>query len=263
MDNIFFSVIMPNYNNEKYLDKSINSILKQDFKNFEFIFIDDLSTDNSVEKAKKICKNYSNTHIIIPNHKVWNGGGRNIGAAAAKGQYLIFLDSDDWFADTHFFSALYNHIINNNYPDLIRLTFDLLTNTNEILHIPLQEKTIKELVDSCFVACWTKVLKREKFIPFPENTLMEDVVQHIAICDIISNFTILDDIVSVIYNKQNVNSCSAQENEHLQNGKWKSSMFRYYADLYDLRLTHDYCEDHRQRRLKDAKANIDAGLSIQ
>ena len=39
MDNIFFSVIMPNYNNEKYLDKSINSILKQDFKNFEFIFI--------------------------------------------------------------------------------------------------------------------------------------------------------------------------------------------------------------------------------
>jgi hypothetical protein len=40
-------------------------------------------------------------------------------------------------------------------------------------------------------------------------------------------------------------------------------MFRYYADLYDLRLTHDYCEDHRQRRLKDAKANIDAGLSIQ
>ena len=44
-------------------------------------------------------------------------------------------------------------IINNSYPDLIRLTFDLLTNTNEILHIPLQEKTIKELVDSCFVAC--------------------------------------------------------------------------------------------------------------
>jgi hypothetical protein len=48
---------------------------------------------------------------------------------------------------------------------------------------------------------------------------MEDVVQHIAICDTISNFTILDNIVSVIYNKQNVNSCSAQENEHLQNGK--------------------------------------------
>ena len=263
MEDIFFSVIMPNYNNEKYLEKSINSILKQDFSSFEFIFIDDLSTDNSVKKVKELCENFSNVSIITPIQKLWNGGSRNLGVSIAKGQYLIFLDSDDWFKESNFFSVLYNHIVNNNYPDLVRLTFDLLTDKNEILHIPLKENNIKELVDSCFVACWTKVIKKDKFVLFPENTLMEDVVEHIAICDNISNFTVLDSITAIVYNKQNTNSCSAQENEHLQNGKWKSSMFRYYADLYDLQLIHDYCEDHRQRRLKDAKANIDAGLAIQ
>lgn len=68
----FFSIIVPNYNNGTLLDKSLKSILNQTFQNYELIFIDDCSTDNSVEIAKKIFEHYKekNTTILTPGKKV-------------------------------------------------------------------------------------------------------------------------------------------------------------------------------------------------
>lgn len=58
--NIFFTIIVPNYNNSLYLEKSLKSILKQNFDNYELIIIDDVSTDNSVEIINKIIKDKTN-----------------------------------------------------------------------------------------------------------------------------------------------------------------------------------------------------------
>lgn len=260
----FFSIIIPNYNNANFLRKNLLSVLNQNFQDYEIIFIDDCSTDESVKIVTELFYQYKDapmrTLLIAPAKKVWNGGGRNLGVASAKGKYLLFLDSDDWLLSSTILEDLHDFIISKNYPDLIRLPFKILTDKEEELNIMLNDDTPQKLVDSCFVACWTKCIKKELFISFPENTLMEDVVQHIATCDIISNVVPFSKMV-VNYNRKTNNSCST--NPHLQNHKWESSMFRYYADLFDLVCQHDYCENHRKKRLKEAKENINKGLSIQ
>lgn len=89
------SIIVPVYNVEKYLRKCIDSILNQTFKDFELILIDDGSTDES----GKICDEYNlKDNRIKVIHKE-NGGlssARNAGLDIAQGEYIGFVDSDDW-----------------------------------------------------------------------------------------------------------------------------------------------------------------------
>jgi len=94
-----FSVIIPVYNSEQYLAECIQSVLKRDFRNLEIILIDDLSTD----KSGDICDAYANQNkfIKVIHHKKNFGvsASRNRGIREARGQYIIFLDSDDCLYD--------------------------------------------------------------------------------------------------------------------------------------------------------------------
>tara|TARA_Y100000590_G_scaffold28473_2_gene31897 strand:- start:1463 stop:2752 length:1290 start_codon:yes stop_codon:yes gene_type:complete len=90
-----FSVIIPVYNSEKYLNKCIKSVLNQKNNKTEIILIEDCSTDNSL----KVCNSFQhNPSVNIIRHKKNLGVSisRNDGILAAKGKYILFLDSDDW-----------------------------------------------------------------------------------------------------------------------------------------------------------------------
>ena len=86
-----FSIIIPNYNKEEYVEETLDSIFNQTYKNFEVIVIDDASSDNSIEKIK----NYD-VKLFHTNRKM-AGGARNVGLDNATGDYILFLDSDDYF----------------------------------------------------------------------------------------------------------------------------------------------------------------------
>lgn len=91
------TIIVPIYNVEKYLDQCINSILAQTYKNIEIILVNDGSTDGSL----KICKKYAELDNRIRIIDKENGGlsdARNAGLDVAKGEYIGFVDSDDWIA---------------------------------------------------------------------------------------------------------------------------------------------------------------------
>ena len=92
------SVIVPVYNVENYLDKCLESIINQSFKDMEIILIDDGSLDDS----GKICDTYSeNNYNIYTLHQKNSGPGesRNTGLACATGDYILFLDSDDFICN--------------------------------------------------------------------------------------------------------------------------------------------------------------------
>lgn len=96
---MLFSIIVPIYNVESYIEKCINSIIKQTYENIEIILVDDESPD----KCPQICDNYAklDKRIVVIHKK--NGGlsdARNKGIEAARGDYIIFVDSDDYI-DTH------------------------------------------------------------------------------------------------------------------------------------------------------------------
>ena len=89
------SVIVPVYNVEKYLDHCLTSLLEQTFTDFEAILVDDGSTDSSYQ----ICKKYAEKDKRFTAYEKENGGAstaRNVGLENAKGEYMFFLDSDDW-----------------------------------------------------------------------------------------------------------------------------------------------------------------------
>lgn len=96
MSAIFFSIIIPTFNRAHIIKRAIDSVLNQSFKDFELIVVDDGSTDNTnvlIEtKYHTVCK-----YIIQANAGVCSA--RNKGALEAKGEYLIFLDSDDWLSE--------------------------------------------------------------------------------------------------------------------------------------------------------------------
>ena len=100
----FFSIIIPIYNSERFLDKCIKSLIGQSVNNFEILLINDCSSDKSSEICQKYKNNYNFINLI--NHKKNLGVAktRNNGIKNSKGKYLVFLDSDDY---------LYNNSLKN------------------------------------------------------------------------------------------------------------------------------------------------------
>jgi len=97
LPNIKISVIIPAYNVEKYINRSINSVLNQSFKPFEIIIVDDGSTDDT----KKILEKFNDKIVYIYQENSGSSSARNLGIAKAKGDWIAFLDSDDEWVATH------------------------------------------------------------------------------------------------------------------------------------------------------------------
>ena len=256
---MFFRIIIPNYNNGAFLRQCIDSVLNQSFKDFEIILVDDVSTDNSREIIKEYEERHYNIKAILLEEKKWNGGSRNEAIKVpTDSTYTMFLDSDDWFDDDSCLQTIYDIIINNNYPDCVRLSYNWCG--DEKRPVILTQSTPADLVAVCDVACWTKCIKTELIQHFPENTLMEDVVQHIAQCDVLQ--TVVPCLKPIVnWNRNNPTSCST--NPNIQNGKWLSSMYRYCADLMDLQCKTSYCEAHRVYRMETAQKDIKNNITRQ
>lgn len=95
---MLISVIVPVYNTKQYLSVCLDSILNQTYKNIEVVLVDDGSTDGSLE----ICLDYANTDSRVIVVQQDHGGlveARKSGVKTSKGEYCIFVDSDDWIAD--------------------------------------------------------------------------------------------------------------------------------------------------------------------
>ena len=113
MSEPFFSIIIPVYNVEKYVNECVDSVLAQSFTDFEVILVEDGSPDN----CPAICDDYAekDTRVHVVHKK--NGGlsdARNCGVRVAQGKYLMFLDSDDYWDDPDALSKIQDDIQNNN-----------------------------------------------------------------------------------------------------------------------------------------------------
>lgn len=186
-----FSIIVPIYNVEKYLDKCITSIISQSYKHIEIILVNDGSTDGSLE----ICKNYKtkDNRISLLNKK--NGGlssARNYGLKFANGDYITFLDSDD-FIDSGYFEDAYQCLNETNIDLLVYGYYrdleendkiissienrvaknELITNIEKIASAMMNLKENNIADTSC-----TKFYRRELIskydVTFPEGEIFED-----------------------------------------------------------------------------------------
>lgn len=178
------SVIVPVYNVEQYLNKCIDSIINQTYKNLEIILVNDGSTDNS----SIICDEYANKDRRIKVIHKSNGGlsdARNAGIDAAKGKYIGFIDSDDW-VEIDMYSKLYSIASKENVDiaqcDFIRTYSEdekIYNNTNEVIKLYTGIEMLEQLYKNKYVKnilIWNKIYKRELFdnIRFPKGKIHED-----------------------------------------------------------------------------------------
>ncbi len=129
--NPFFSIIVPNYNNSKYLYRCIKSVTDQTFKNWELLIIDNNSNDNSLDIVNSFNDKRVKT-ITIKNRGII-AKSRNLGINSSKGIWLCFLDSDDWWDETK---------LNIVYKKIIKTEADVIVH-NEFLFIEKNKKKKK------------------------------------------------------------------------------------------------------------------------
>lgn len=175
------SIIVPVYNVEKYIHKCLDSLVNQTLKELEFIFVNDGSPDNS----PKIIKEYQKKDKRIKLLNKENGGqasARNLGLEHAKGEYIAFLDSDDYVKE-NMYETLYNRakkdnldiVICNNYlvyKDSLVENNPGITNKKEKIISPREYITLSP-------SPWNKIIRheylnQEKF-KFPEGIIYEDL----------------------------------------------------------------------------------------
>ena len=113
MQNNLVSIIVPFYNVEQYIDRCIKSLLSQTYQNIEILLVDDCSPDNTLEIAKKYTETDARINILQYEKNRGLGGARNYGIQNANGEYVLFVDSDDYI-ETNTIERLYEKAKDNN-----------------------------------------------------------------------------------------------------------------------------------------------------
>lgn len=185
------SVIVPVYKVEKYLNKCIESIVNQTYKNLEIILVDDGSPD----ECGKICDNYAQKDMRIKVIHKENGGlsdARNAGINISNGKYISFIDSDDYI-DLEYLELLYK-TIKKDKSDMAISSHKVIYENGTILEKATKEESIlepKEVLkrilydDGIDLSAWAKLYKIELFeeIRYPKGRLFEDAATTYKLVD--------------------------------------------------------------------------------
>lgn len=160
------SVIVPFYNVEKYIEKSLNTLVNQTLEEIEVILVNDGSQDNSEVIAKQFQEKYPNK---IRYYKKTNGGlgdARNFGINYATGEYIAFLDSDDYVEPT-MYEEMYEKAKQED-ADMVECDFWWEYPDNKKEDIGTTYSNQKEMLQKARVVAWNKLIKREIYQNHPE-----------------------------------------------------------------------------------------------
>lgn len=230
MKKIKVSVIVPIYNTEKFLEKCIKSILNQTLKEIEIILINDGSTDN----CHKICKEYAEKNKdkikYINNKNIGCSATRNLGIELAQGEYVAFVDSDDYI-DKEMYEEMYIEATSKNYDVVISgIIYEGNKKRTEIVC----PKKIKKKYD------W---LKLDRKIANPVNKIFKkDLVKKLGVIfhieshsgeDLVFCFKITIDTIKVFCMHKAYYHYVFHENNSIYNFEKKLDMIKSYQELYN------------------------------
>ena len=247
--NVFFSVIIPVYNQINYLTYCIESLETQTFQEFEAILIDDGSTDGSSELCDECVQKYSNIKVV---HKKNEGVmyARRTGIQSAQGNYLLFLDSDDklrkncletmkeTIAETNCSCVFFNASINENFSDSLFDYQDIIVDLRK-------EKILEKLCGSHILnSICTKCFSRELFDDcdfegFNMVTYGEDFFQLLPALDRAVSIAVINQ--PLYYYRQNQNSVTHRYNrKQIDSLPYVLERLTFYAQKWTDEYNYDY-----------------------
>ncbi len=194
-----FSIIIPCYNEEKYIDRCLSSIFNQtlDKQKYEVIVIDDGSNDNSIDIIKKFDLKLFNSN------RLGAGGARNIGIDNAKGEYIILLDADDYLYENDVLEKLDNEL---NNQDIVFVKYKEVSDDNERVIEEnnlntLEEQIYKSKHFCCTLKCFKAILVED--IRYKERCYHEDISFTMELMCKAESLLYFDEILYVYYKEQN------------------------------------------------------------
>ncbi|MBR5341250.1 MAG: glycosyltransferase family 2 protein [Erysipelotrichaceae bacterium] len=251
------TIIVPVYNGEKSLKRCVESILAQDYKDFEALLIDDGSKDDSYKIMSEFAKE---DERIIPIHKE-NGGvssTRNLGLEKARGKYIQFIDVDDWLP---FDSAkLMVRAMEENKADMVigdfyRVVDDKISKKGSIREGGMitrnlfADKMMITPADFYYGALWNKLYRKEiidKYkIRMDENiSYCEDTIFNL---EYLLHANLIYVLKSPVYYYVKTEGSLVEQNLNIENTvRMKTSVIRYYNDFYKNIMDED---DYEERKL--------------
>ena len=232
------------YNVEKYLNRCIDSIIEQTYKKIEIILVDDGSTDS----CPQICDDYEKKDNRVKVIHKQNGGlsdARNVGTDIAKGEYITYIDSDD-FVTKDYCEFLYNNMIRFKADMSICKHYILFENGSKIdtgtvkIYVLNNKEAFDKLLysDDLDVSAWSKLYKRELFrdIRYPKGRLYEDSA---------TTYKLIDKCINIVFESE-PKYVYAIRNDSITNNTFNKSKM----DL--ISSTNEMC-DYIERKFPDLK----------
>lgn len=257
----FISVVMPIYNVEKHLEKAIESVLAQTFQNFEIILVDDCSPDSCPQICDAYVSKYEKISVIHHEKNKGLSGARNTGLDVAKGEYIWFMDSDDYVD-----SDLFQHVYEAEQKNPAEVTVfglteeyyeqdDTLHHTQQVYTQERYYKSKEELreaiidleVKTLYGYAWNKFYNldriREMNLQYEKISLIEDILFNVKYFMDMERMNILS-IAPYHYNKRMDNSLT---------GKFVPGYYELHKKrielIYNQYLKWDLCSDNVKQKL--------------
>lgn len=158
--NELISIVTPMYNAEKFLEETIQSVLKQVYMNWEWIIVDDCSEDNSYEIVLKHSQNDQRIKLYKLNENGGSATARNVGLSHVSGKYVTFLDADD-LLDPNYLSEQLSFIKDNG--PIVTASYRRLSQGNTTTFIVPNETNFKSILSGNPLSCLTTMYDFEKF----------------------------------------------------------------------------------------------------
>lgn len=170
------TVVIIGRNDAQHIARSVGTALNARPEGVEVIFVDDASTDATLSTAQKLCEGKPDAKVLHSDENVGIGGARNLGVAAATGDYIYFHDSDDYLTDDGL-SRIVKAIEDSDSPDVVLVPFRTLKTGAYEDHSPAKYEKLPEIAGWA-VGAWSAALKRSLYVPTPEKVYAEDTVWH-------------------------------------------------------------------------------------
>lgn len=202
MGSFSFSVVIPVFNSCLYVENCVNSLKRQTCKNFDVIFVDDASNDDSVNFIHSLFSDCDIRYELLLND-INRGPGysRSVGLQVSKGDYICFIDSDDWIEDNYFFEL--NKKCNEKDFDIIFFNYNKVFNKKKTFYNCVKNLREGEMIKSNLAYCYDSLCmgsyKKKLFdnVNFPEIYNAEDTA---LVPIIVSNSNCIGIITIPLYN---------------------------------------------------------------
>lgn len=231
------SIVIPIYNVEKYIEKCVRSLMEQTFEDIEYIFVNDCSPDNSISILKRMISEYPERkdRCRIINHSRNRGltAARNSGLFAAKGEYIIHFDSDDW-AEKTMISDMYNFAVIND-SDIVSCNFrmvysDRIVDCSTVDFTEDKVDSIRKYISHGFNYLWNLLVKRSIYVGNNIRSL-----ENYSFCEdfnlsvkLMLNANRILRLNKILYNYNRMNFISIT---HISNGDLMNDELVMYMDL--------------------------------